>query len=198
MHNKYLLNFTDHFSKYSKCYLIDNKKTETVIEKFQDYFNVIGNPEIIHTDNGGEFSSKLFTEFCEKNKIKIIHGGVKHPQSQGAVEKFNNTIINKIQYIKIEEKKKFNIINALNKPVDIYNRTTHSRTHIEPFKAFKFIKKKDLNRVLHNIIKSQINENKDNIIVKKGSKALLCSNFVLTGNILNEKIFSKKNMKFLL
>ena len=81
------MNFTDHFNKYSKCYLIDNKKTETVIEKFMDYINIVGKPEIIHTDNGGEFSSKLFTNFCQDNNIKIIHGVIRHPQSQGAVEK---------------------------------------------------------------------------------------------------------------
>ena len=142
--NKYLLNFTDHFSKFAKAYLIDNKKTETVIDKFNDYIKSIGRPEIIHTDNGGEFRSIEFADFCKKNNIKIIHGSVRHPQSQGAVEKFNDNIISKIRYIKIEKKKKFDINLAIKEAIDIYNNTTHSTIHTEPSNAFNFIKKKIL------------------------------------------------------
>lgn len=41
--------------------------------------------------------------------------------------------------------------------------------------------KKDLNKVVNNMIKSQININKNNISIEKGSKGLLCSNFILKG-----------------
>ena len=193
LQNKYLLNFTDHFSKFAKSYLINDKKSETIIDKFNDYLKKVGKPEIIHTDNGGEFRSVIFENFCKKNNIKIIHGSVRHPQSQGAVEKFNDNIISKIRYIKLERKKKFNINKALEEAINIYNNTTHSTIHIEPINAFYFNKKKDLNRIIHNTLKSQINENKDNIVIEKGSKALLCSNFTLNGKILNEKRFGKKN-----
>ena len=33
LHEKYLLNFKDHFSKYAKLYLINDKKSETVLLK---------------------------------------------------------------------------------------------------------------------------------------------------------------------
>ena len=59
---------------------------------------------------------------------------VGQPRSQDKVGKFNNTIISKLKYIKLEDKDKFNIIECLNK--------------------------------------SQINENKNSIVVEKGSKAL--------------------------
>lgn len=116
---------------------------------------------------------------------------LKHPQSQGAVEKFNNKIINKNLIHRIRINNKFNIINALNNTVDIYIKTIHSSKNIEPFKAFVINKKKDLNRVFQNIIKSQINENKNNINAKKGSKAVLCSNFILNGSILKKKMKKK-------
>lgn len=33
--NKYLLNFKDHFSKYCKSFIIDNKRAETILEKLK-------------------------------------------------------------------------------------------------------------------------------------------------------------------
>ena len=63
--NKYILNFTEHFSKFVKAYLIDNKKTEIVIDKFNDYIKSISRPEIIHTDNGGGFKSSVFADSCK-------------------------------------------------------------------------------------------------------------------------------------
>ena len=41
----FLLNIIDHFSKYSWCYLLKNKKSETVFHYINDYFNKIGFPE---------------------------------------------------------------------------------------------------------------------------------------------------------
>ena len=135
--------------------------------------------------------------FCQEQKIKIIRGGVGHPRNQGAVEKFNNIIISKLKYIKLEDKEKFNVIEGLNKAINIYNNISHSVIKIEPEKAFHFKKKKDLNRIINNILKSQINENKNSIVVEKGSKALLCSSFNVKSKIIKEKKFGKKiYMKF--
>ena len=102
--NKYLINFTEHFSKFAKGYIIDNKSSKIVIEKLKDFIKNYGKPEIIHTDNGGEFISNEFKLFCLENGIKIIHGSFHHPQSQGAVERYNRNIIDKLiffSFIKI-------------------------------------------------------------------------------------------------
>ena len=53
-------------------------------------------------------------------------------------------------------------------------------------------KKKQLNNIINNMTKSQINENKNCPIIEKGSKALLCSNFVVYGKEIREKFKSKK------
>ena len=91
--NKYLLNIKDHFSKYCQSYIIQDKTTETCLSKLKDFIKRNGKPQIIQTDNGGEFKSNIFKAFCLKNDIKLIFGSPYHPQSQGAVEAFNKTII---------------------------------------------------------------------------------------------------------
>ena len=53
---------------------------------------MIGEPQMLHTDNGKEFVNELLTNWLEKRNIKHILGGKYHPQSQGAVESFNKTI----------------------------------------------------------------------------------------------------------
>ena len=72
----------------------------------------------------------------------MIHGSAYHPQSQEAVEKFNDNIISKLRYLKLENKDSFNVEESLEKVVNIYNKTTHSVIKIEPLKAFNFYKKK--------------------------------------------------------
>lgn len=188
--NKYLLNFKDHFSKYCKSFVIDNKKAETVLEKLKIIIKEWGTPNIFHTDNGGEFTANIIKLFCIDNNIKQIFGGPRHPRSQGAMEAFNKYIIQKLRIFKLEEKNNFDIDVALDKVIKIYNNSIHSVIKIEPAKAFFFKEKKKLNKVLKNIIKSQINMNKNSIIIEKGTKALLCNAFVIKDKLLNEK---KKN-----
>ena len=53
---------------------------------------------------GVSLSSKLYELFCEKNNIKRVYGSRHHPQRQGAVEAFNKTIIQNLQYVKLEKK----------------------------------------------------------------------------------------------
>ena len=141
LENKYLLNLTDHFSIFSQGCILNNKTSEEVISKLKLYIEEIGKPEIIHSDNGGEFTSNLYKNFCAENSIKIIYGSPYYPQSQGSVEAFNKTIMNKLEYIRLEEGTKFNIDEAIKKTFKIYNNTIHSIIKIEPEKAFKFKKK---------------------------------------------------------
>ena len=47
----------------------------------------------ILTDNGSEFINKKFKKFCKKNYITLIHGRARHPQTQGAIERYNRTIV---------------------------------------------------------------------------------------------------------
>ena len=58
-----------------------------------------------------------------------------------AIEAFNKTIIERLRYLKLEQKHNFVINKALFTAVNIYNNTIHSSTKIEPIKAFKFTKK---------------------------------------------------------
>ena len=46
----------------------------------------------LKSDNGGEFTSNNFDEFCEKHGIKRQFSAAKTPQHNGVVERRNKTI----------------------------------------------------------------------------------------------------------
>lgn len=46
----------------------------------------------MHTDNGREFQNQEVAQEVAKFGEKLIHGGPYHPQSQGLVERFNQTL----------------------------------------------------------------------------------------------------------
>ena len=55
-----------------------------------------GAPHMIHTDQGRNFESDLFAEMCKLLNIKKTRTPVYHPQSDGMVEWFNQTLISAI------------------------------------------------------------------------------------------------------
>lgn len=63
--------------------------------------------EIWVCDNGGEFVNKLMDAFIEKIKVilpsaRVVHGRPHHPQSQGRVERANQTLKKILESLMIE------------------------------------------------------------------------------------------------
>ena len=85
------MTIVDHFSKYGFAYAIPGKKAGTIRNYIAQAF-VVGEPVMLHTDNGKEFVNELLTNWLEKRNVKHILGGKYHAQSQGAVKSFNKTI----------------------------------------------------------------------------------------------------------
>ena len=64
----YVLCF-DHYSKYFWVYFL--KKKSEVFDKFKEFKALVENQtekkiKVLRTDNGGEFCSREFEEFCKK------------------------------------------------------------------------------------------------------------------------------------
>jgi transposase InsO family protein len=50
-------------------------------------------PNSIITDNGSQFTSRKFLEFCDKHHIRVDWAVVAHPQTNGQVERANGMIL---------------------------------------------------------------------------------------------------------
>ena len=60
---KYLLCFVDHFSKYTKYFLLKDKRADDVLKCIKNYINEIGAPEIFQSDTEENSVRKLLKNF---------------------------------------------------------------------------------------------------------------------------------------
>ncbi|KAK9157521.1 hypothetical protein Scep_004095 [Stephania cephalantha] len=94
--SRYFLLFTDDFSRMSWVYFVESK-SET-FERFQKFKALVEKQSGCHiktlrTDRGGEFVSKEFNKFCEKNGIKRELITPYTPEQNGVVERKNRTVV---------------------------------------------------------------------------------------------------------
>lgn len=109
MYQKVYINIVDHFSKFDYSFVQNSKSSKKVQDNFKIYLEKCGIPKNVQTDKGGEFVNKEFQKFCENKGITLIHGAPRHPQSQGAVEAFNNTFKKLFSVLIHDPNYKFNL-----------------------------------------------------------------------------------------
>lgn len=64
---------------------------ESVVEVLKRTIHDYGKPERIRVDNGPEFISRLFTDWCSANNIHVQHIQPGKPTQNGYIERFNRT-----------------------------------------------------------------------------------------------------------
>lgn len=91
--NKYILVISDYFSKWTECFPMRNMEAETVACIIvEQVITHLGVPYVIHSDQGAQYESQLFSEMCKLLGIKKTRITPYHPQSYGMVERFNKTL----------------------------------------------------------------------------------------------------------
>ena len=98
--NKYLLTIMDRFSRWLEAIPISNMEAETVsCEFFRCWIARAGIPNVIVTDQGSQFESKIFNDLLERFGIKRRRTTTYHPQSNGLIERSHSTIKNILRCI---------------------------------------------------------------------------------------------------
>ena len=91
--NKYILVVSDYFTRWVEAYSIADQKNQTIADVLtKEFICRFGVPLMIHTDQGRNFESKLMAEVCELLDIKKTRTTAYHLQSDGMVERFNQTL----------------------------------------------------------------------------------------------------------
>lgn len=79
----------DYFSKWSEAWAVPDHTALTVGYKVvSEFFCRFGFPKQIHSDQGREFESELFSVLCEKLGIAKTRITPYRPQSDGLVDSF--------------------------------------------------------------------------------------------------------------
>jgi transposase InsO family protein len=71
---------------------VTNQTAKTVVKFFKGITCRFGVSHSIIKDNGTNFDSKEFYEFCNSNDIKLKFASVSYPQTNGQVERINGLI----------------------------------------------------------------------------------------------------------
>ena len=94
---RYILQIIDIYSRYIIPQPLKSKSSKHVSQALEKALMEHGAPHIIQCDNGMEFKGREMTELIQKYNIKMIHGRLYHPQSQGKAERSNQELRKRIR-----------------------------------------------------------------------------------------------------
>ena len=79
-------------TRFPEAVPIKNTQTETIAKELIKFFTLVGIPKEMQSDRGTNFTSKILQQVCEKLGIRQCLASAYHPESQGALERFHQTL----------------------------------------------------------------------------------------------------------
>ena len=129
--NSYLLTVIDLATRYANAIPVKTLTAEESIDKLLNHHILkFGYPQKITTDNGRQFTSVAFSNFCKDNNIKHIRISPMHPQSNGVSERFNGSISDMIKHSCLEDPRSWD--EKVDQLVFNYNSSKRSGTKFTP------------------------------------------------------------------
>ena len=102
---EYALVVTDHFTRFSQIYATKKKSTKAAADKiFNQFIMQFGWPSKLHSDLGGEFTSRLFDDLQRISGIRPSKTTPYHPEGNGKAERFNRTVCRMLKTLSEESK----------------------------------------------------------------------------------------------
>ena len=130
--NRYILTFQDDLTKFMAAIPIPTQDAETVAREFvQNIVLKYGIPEVILTDQGGNFLSELFTNVCKLLQIKKVQTTAFHPESNGGLERGHRVIVEYLRHYIAEDQRDWD--DWVPYATYVYNVTSHRATGYSPF-----------------------------------------------------------------
>ena len=122
----------DHFSKYVVAYVVKDQMAHTAAKMLRNgYFGLFGAPAYLVSDQGKAFTGHLISNLCELYGVQKLRTSPYHAQTNGQVERMNQTIIRMIG--KLEQDKKAHWSEHLPEMFAAYNGTCSAVTGYSPY-----------------------------------------------------------------
>ena len=132
--NMYILTFQDGLSKFVQAIPIKVTDSKTVADKFVKHIvSCLGLPKVILSDQGSNFTSKLFKSICKIFGIEKVQTSAYHPQSNGALERYHAELKRYLRYFIDEDQSNWDEWVRL--ACFSYNTSVHSSSGFTPYEV---------------------------------------------------------------
>ena len=95
--NEYLLTIMCTSTRFPEAIPLRNIKTKSIVKALIKFFTFVGLPKSVQSDQGSNFTSGIFQQVMHELGIKQYRSSAYHPESQGALERFHQTLKNMIR-----------------------------------------------------------------------------------------------------
>jgi transposase InsO family protein len=96
----HILVITDTFSKWVEAIPLQDTSSETLVTSFtENWLHRYGPPRQLHSDQGANFLGAPVREMCRRHNIRQTHTTAYNPQGNGAVERINRTLKERIKRV---------------------------------------------------------------------------------------------------
>ncbi|MHB1799647.1 MAG: RNase H-like domain-containing protein, partial [Vulcanimicrobiaceae bacterium] len=130
--NKYIIVFTDHFSKWVEIFSMKDQKAETVAELYVK--NICcrhGNPKKFLSDRGKNFVGDVMTYVQKKLDIQQLMTAADNHQANGMSERFNKTLVVILSMFVSAHQKDWDELTTF--AAHAYNTSVHASTDETPY-----------------------------------------------------------------
>eukprot|EP00117_Sycon_ciliatum_P016048 scpid17635/ scgid15645/ Gag-Pol polyprotein; Matrix protein p10; p20; Capsid protein p25; Nucleocapsid protein p14; Protease p15; Reverse transcriptase/ribonuclease H p90; Integrase p46 len=122
----------DAFTKWIEVVPLRRHDAASVASAFVQVCQMWGAPDVVRCDNGTEFANAVVESLFQSLGVRVRTGAVRHPQSQGAAERANRTLIGLIRKV-LEYSSDWK--SDLRTLLFYYRNRPHSATHLSPMEA---------------------------------------------------------------
>ena len=154
----YLFNGVDLFSRYVYSIPMKTKTDKSALEAFKKIHKMIPDLKAIRSDNGSEFISIIFKKYLKDNDIKQVLSSAGNPQSNGSIERLNQTLKYLLQK-QIQMDMNYNWVKNIPILVDNINKTYHTQIKTTPQAVEDKIDNKEYIEEQHEIQKTNKRNN---------------------------------------
>ena len=103
--NMYLLTIMCASTRFPEAIPLRNITSKLIIKALTKFFTLFGMPKELQSDQGSNFTSGIFQQTMYSLGIKHFTSSAYHPQSQGALERYHQTLKNMIKAYCFENQK---------------------------------------------------------------------------------------------
>jgi transposase InsO family protein len=130
-----ILVIIDHFTKVAWAWPFKSKESENVLNCLSFIISYFDSVKLVASDNGSEFKNVSVQNLINNNGAGFLYGPPYHPQTQGAVERFNKTLKDHLKVLTKQQDKPWSEL--VQQATYIYNNSFHHTLQFTPKDAFE-------------------------------------------------------------